>query len=1202
MHIKQVVIEGFKSYKDQIAVEPFSHKINAVVGANGSGKSNFFSAIRFVISDMSAPGPEERQKLLHEGAGHAVLSAYVEIIFNNSDNRLPVDKEEVRLRRTISVKKDEYSLDRKHITKTEVVNLLESAGFSRANPYYVVQQGKIMAMTTMKDHERLDLLKEIGGTKVYEERRKESLNLMQETETRRQRINEVVKQLEFRLKELDEERAELAQYQQIDKQRRSLEYAIYDKEISDIRSKLEQIEGQRQKENDLRGEHAKKQSEEHSRLKRIAKDLRALSDKQADLATRLTEAQATHQQAIKKHAQSELDLQELLDSAHKSHDAKAHFSKQLDQLLDNITAKQREYDQVKADLDACLAESGRVSQALATADRKLQALFTKQGRTTQFKTEQERDEFVRKEIVQLEATIARKQQSLTALTEETQQLNSQLMELSQSVGDKDSVIRAKGEELSRDDRRCAELVQQRDRLQDQRKRIWRGMDDVDRSMAELRSQAGSATRHFEQSVARDINKSLLAVQRTAKNHNISGVNGTVIELLTCEKHFHTAVEVTAGNSLFNIVVDTDGIATQLSGIMNREKSGRATFMPLNRLNPDRVSMPEDLRANARPIIEQIKFDPKYEKAMQQVFGKTLLCKDLDVANAAAHRTHLNCVTMGGDQVSKKGSITGGFRDLSRSKMDAMHQMKASNQKVHEADLQRQSQQEDLDDVDQQIATLMGETQKLEAKRTHHRQQLEGMRSDLSAAQKRQKDLQGTVEAKEARASDIQANVRGLQDILQETQSELGTPLDSQLTTEERHQLRQLQEDIRQLQEEERSERQKMLQAETKQASLQELLDSNLLKRKEELEAQIAAANQAADGARLQAHRAEAANTEAAKQGASSDAQGLEKELEDISGKLKKLQADQEKLTEKEQADTQLIQDEQRTLEQMMAKRSGLQQKKGDLEKKIREMGTLPADAFEKYRDRSPKELHKLLHKCQGQLSKYGSVNQKALDQYVNFTEQREELTQRQTENSRGEAKIKQLIQTLDLRKDEAIERTFKGVAKNFREIFGELAPGGREELGEDADEDLAEAAPAAGLSEKYSGVKVKISFGAGDIMSMKQLSGGQKTLVALALIFAIQRCDPAPFYLFDEIDAALDPQYRTTVANMLARQANDPQNPAQFIITTFHPQLLHETDKVYGVSHCNRISRVDVVTKQDALEFIQSEEDRQKQGAKDNSS
>ncbi|EFN59380.1 hypothetical protein CHLNCDRAFT_13527, partial [Chlorella variabilis] len=169
--LSQVVIEGFKSYKDQTILEPFSNRINCVVGANGSGKSNFFHAIRFVLDDLfSSLSTEDRRALLHESVGHHVLSAYVEIVFDNSDNRLPVDKAEVRLRRSIGMKKDDYYLDKKHVTKKEVANLLETAGFSRANPYYVVQQGKIAQMANMKDEQRLELLKEIGGTRVYEDR------------------------------------------------------------------------------------------------------------------------------------------------------------------------------------------------------------------------------------------------------------------------------------------------------------------------------------------------------------------------------------------------------------------------------------------------------------------------------------------------------------------------------------------------------------------------------------------------------------------------------------------------------------------------------------------------------------------------------------------------------------------------------------------------------------------------------------------------------------------------------------------------------------------------------------------------------------------------------------------------------------------------------------------------------------------------
>ncbi|XP_037558271.1 structural maintenance of chromosomes protein 3-like [Dermacentor silvarum] len=172
MHIKQLIIQGFRSYKEQTCVEPFSPRHNVIVGRNGSGKSNFFYAIQFVLSDeFSHLRPEQRQALLHEGTGPRVLNAFVEIIFDNSDNRLPVDKEEVSLRRVIGSKKDQYFLNKKMVTRTDVMNLLESAGFSRSNPTIY---SRINQMATAPDSQRLKLLREVAGTRVYDERREES--------------------------------------------------------------------------------------------------------------------------------------------------------------------------------------------------------------------------------------------------------------------------------------------------------------------------------------------------------------------------------------------------------------------------------------------------------------------------------------------------------------------------------------------------------------------------------------------------------------------------------------------------------------------------------------------------------------------------------------------------------------------------------------------------------------------------------------------------------------------------------------------------------------------------------------------------------------------------------------------------------------------------------------------------------------------
>ncbi len=229
-----------------------------------------------------------------------------------------------------------------------------------------------------------------------------------------------------------------------------------------------------------------------------------------------------------------------------------------------------------------------------------------------------------------------------------------------------------------------------------------------------------------------------------------------------------------------------------------------------------------------------------------------------------------------------------------------------------------------------------------------------------------------------------------------------------------------------------------------------------------------------------------------------------------------------------------------------------------------------------------------LEKINKKLKGYSHVNKKAFDQFVNFNEQREELLKRKDEVDSGAMKVKELIESLDRQKDEAINRTFRGVSAHFKDVFKELVPNGAGELimrtslddEDDANEELDEAEIIRRRQNpsvsKYRGVGIKVRFSpVGENYIMSQLSGGQKSLVAMALIFAIQRCDPAPFYLFDELDQALDSSYRKAVAGLIQRQATSEENPTQFICSTFRPELVAIADNCYGISHQDKVKDKD---------------------------
>ncbi|KAK5830450.1 hypothetical protein PVK06_014244 [Gossypium arboreum] len=1196
-----IIIEGFKSYREQIATEPFSPKVNCVVGANGSGKTNFFHAIRFVLSDLFQNlRSEDRHALLHEGAGHQVLSAFVEIVFDNSDNRIPVDKEEVRLRRTIGLKKDEYFLDGKHITKTEVMNLLESAGFSRSNPYYVVQQGKIASLTLMKDSERLDLLKEIGGTRVYEERRRESLKIMQETGNKRKQIIQVVQYLDERLKELDEEKEELRKYQQLDKQRKSLEYTIYDKELQDARRKLEEVEEARTKVSEKSSEMYNAVLDSHERFKDLDKKSKDLTKELQGLNKDKEALETKQAEAIKKQTALELDVKDLEERMSGNMQAKEDAVKQLRMLQKEIKESTEELNRIKPLYDNQLKKEENITKGIMEREKQLSILYQKQGRATQFSSKAARDKWLQKEIDDLEQVLYSNSSQEQKLQEEIFGLNEELERLDESIVRRKTEIKELESSIAKS--RFNSQKTERDKLQDERKSLWEKESKLSAEIDKLKSEVEKAEKSLDHATPGDVRRGLNSIRKICREYNIGGVFGPIIELLNCDEKFFTAVEVTAGNSLFHVVVEKDEISTQIIRHLNSLKGGRVTFIPLNRVKAPHVTYPQS--SDVIPLLKKLNFSSKYAPAFAQVFGRTVICRDIDVATRVARTDGLDCITLEGDQVSKKGGMTGGFYDYRRSKLKFMNIIMQNTMSINKKEEELKRIGLELQNIlflqfklEQKITAFVTEQQQLDAKRVLDKSVLEQHKQDIANANKQKQYTSKALENKRKSLADVQMQIDQLRASMAMKRAEMGTELIDHLTPEEKDLLSRLNPEITDLKEQLINCRSDRIETESRKAELETNLTTNLKRRKQELEAIISAAEADALLDEAESKRQELMDAKLLVEDATQQLKRVSDRIDELTKQLRGIKDEKNNLKGLEDAYERTLQDEAKELEQLLSKRSNLLAKQEEYSKKIRELGPLSSDAFETYKRKQIKELQKMLHRCNEQLQQFSHVNKKALDQYVNFTEQREELQKRQAELDSGDEKIKELIEVLDQRKDESIERTFKGVARHFREVFSELVQGGHGHLvmmkkkdGDDDDEDDGpREADLEGRVEKYIGVKVKVSFtGQGETQSMKQLSGGQKTVVALSLIFAIQRCDPAPFYLFDEIDAALDPQYRTAVGNMIRRLA-DMAN-TQFITTTFRPELVKVADHIYGVTHKNRVSRVNVVSKEDALDFIEHDQ------------
>ncbi|KAH9913356.1 hypothetical protein B0H21DRAFT_896218 [Amylocystis lapponica] len=657
MYIKTLTIQGFKSYRDQTQIEPFSPRHNVVVGRNGSGKSNFFAAIRFVLSDAyTSMSREERQALLHEGVSvTTTLSAYVEIIFDNSDNRFPTGRDEVILRRTIGLKKDEYSLDKKSASKADVMNLLESAGFSKSNPYYIVPQGRITALTNAKDHERLALLKEVAGTKVYEQRRSESLRIMSETDAKRDKINELLDYIDSRLTELEEEKEELKEFQDKDKERRCLEYALYQRELEEVGAALEEIEEER------RGEvhTANVRREQFNDREKQAQQLeRSISQIRNTLTTLTATRQGAHSELndlVRARTELECTVADLRVAAERAGGRREELEGELAVVQEQIAAKEADLAALLPEWEAHRARETDEKHRLDEARARLDALYSKRGRLNRFHTRAERDRYLRSEITSMEAYRNSQATSLDGLR--------RVEGAQERVEDGRQRARTLGEEV-------AKLKDEHAELSERRKELWREDTKLGNLVTHEADELRTAERNLASMMDKDTGSGLRAVDRIADTRNMEGIHGPLYRLfeITDEK-FNIAVELTAGNSLFHIVVDNDDTASKVLEIMIREKTGRVTFMPLNRLKPTIPPTPN--AQDAIPLLDKLRYDQAHAKALEQVFGKTCVCRDLTIAAAYVKSHGINTITLDGDRVDRKGSLTGGYHDVRRSRIEAI---------------------------------------------------------------------------------------------------------------------------------------------------------------------------------------------------------------------------------------------------------------------------------------------------------------------------------------------------------------------------------------------------------------------------------------------------------------------------------------------------------------------------------------------------
>ncbi|CAI5018305.1 ANL_HP_G0153400.mRNA.1.CDS.1 [Saccharomyces cerevisiae] len=1221
MYIKRVIIKGFKTYRNETIIDNFSPHQNVIIGSNGSGKSNFFAAIRFVLSDdYSNLKREERQGLIHQGSGGSVMSASVEIVFHDPDHSMILPSgvlsrgdDEVTIRRTVGLKKDDYQLNDRNVTKGDIVRMLETAGFSMNNPYNIVPQGKIVALTNAKDKERLQLLEDVVGAKSFEVKLKASLKKMEETEQKKIQINKEMGELNSKLSEMEQERKELEKYNELERNRKIYQFTLYDRELNEVINQMERLDGdynntvysseqyiqELDKREDMIDQVSKKLSSIEASLKiKNATDLQQAKLRESEISQKLTNVNVK----IK-------DVQQQIESNEEQRNLDSATLKEIKSIIEQ---RKQKLSKILPRYQELTKEEAMYKLQLASLQQKQRDLILKKGEYARFKSKDERDTWIHSEIEELKSSIqnlneleSQLQMDRTSLRKQYSAIDEEIEELIDSINGPDT----KGQ-LEDFDSELIHLKKKLSESLDTRKELWRKEQKLQTVLETLLSDVNQNQRNVNETMSRSLANGIINVKEITEKLKISpeSVFGTLGELIKVNDKYKTCAEVIGGNSLFHIVVDTEETATLIMNELYRMKGGRVTFIPLNRLSLDSdVKFPSNTTTQIQftPLIKKIKYEPRFEKAVKHVFGKTIVVKDLGQGLKLAKKHKLNAITLDGDRADKRGVLTGGYLDQhKRTRLESLKNLNESRSQHKKILEELEFVRNELNDIDTKIDQVNGNIRKVSNDRESVLTNIEIYRTSLNTKKNEKLILEESLNAIILKLEKLNTNRTFAQEKLNTFENDLLQEFDSELSKEEKERLESLTKEISAAHNKLNITSDALEGITTTIDSLNAELESKLIPQENDLESKMSEVGDAFIFGlqdELKELQLEKESVEKQHENAVLELGTVQREIESLIAE----ETNNKKLLEKANNQQRLLLKKldnfQKSVEKTMIKKTTLVTRREELQQRIREIGLLPEDALvNDFSDITSDQLLQRLNDMNTEISGLKNVNKRAFENFKKFNERRKDLAERASELDESKDSIQDLIVKLKQQKVNAVDSTFQKVSENFEAVFERLVPRGTAKLiihrkndnANDHDESIdvdMDAESNEGQNGKdseimYTGVSISVSFNSkqNEQLHVEQLSGGQKTVCAIALILAIQMVDPASFYLFDEIDAALDKQYRTAVATLLKELSKN----AQFICTTFRTDMLQVADKFFRVKYENKISTVIEVNREEAIGFI----------------
>ena len=1162
MVFKELEIQGFKSFPDKVKIT-FDAGVTGVVGPNGSGKSNLSDAVRWVLGETSsrqlrAAGKMEDVIFGGTRRRSAMGFASVRLTLDNTGHTLDVDADEVTIGRKYYRSGDsEYTINGQVCRLRDVYELLLDTGIGR-DGYSVIGQGRIAEIVAAKSSERREIFEEACGIAKYRYRKTEAERRLAAAGENLERLRDILGELESRVGPLEKESAKAQKFLELSEQRKTLEVTLWTDSVhrarDTVRQQVRDYETAQADYERFDGEaKAAEQEAEEIRMQaqqltiaveRLNGDIRSITEQISGSDSRI----AVLENDILRNEESIASLRSEIEAGEQD-GAEADAALQRHRA---VAAKmEAEGEKLAAEIDALNAELTKLADASNASGARKDTLRAEITDLTAKRTEAQ--------VAQAAAEAAEEtaRQRLPALEQAVQEGTDQWETARQDLTD---TIRYR-EMLTENEKQLANV---RSGLELKLKNRKAALDEADTAEQRLGRELDAARQRL--SVLRELEKnmdgyqnSVKAVMRAAGARRLRGIIGPVSAILKVEPGCEVAVETALGAALQNIVVENEAAAKAAIALLRSDNAGRATFLPLDTVQPGVFR--GRLSGTARLASSLVQADARYDNIVSNLLGRIIVVEDINEASRVARDNGFRSrvVTMDGQVINAGGSFTGGSVQRSAGLFTRKQEMEEL--RIRAAKLQKDclAAQEKTDQCKEQVDALQAEltataSEQITAANDRVRAEAEQKRLEAAAAQletarnaRRQEidTLQAALADSRAKAEDaakLQAELTAKIDRRTAEMSRIAEGDDSFLTRQNA-----LAQDLstKRL---EQVTRQKDAELAYSQIAALEQRARDAAARRASLEESVAAL-----AARSDACRAEIADIRQTRADSQTTIAQKEAEIREATQKrLARQQAETETLARaRTAADSreEMSREMARLAERKAAAESEYDQTVAKLWDEY-QLSVSQAEALCVEFDSLP-ALRAQVADLRGKIRALGSVNVSAIEEYKEVKARYDALVTQVTDVEESRNELSRMISKLSAQMREIFTDSFRAINENFGRVFAELFGGGEASLMLEDESDV--------LS---SGIGIRVAPPGKVIKNLEALSGGEQALVAISIYFAILAVNPAPFCILDEIEAALDDANVVRFAQYLRRVSDK----TQFIVITHRRGTMEAANVLYGVT------------------------------------